>query len=50
LATLLNAVGQMLKPRVRCVVNLKNQGAGMADGGLFTPDQFPKGTEEPLEG
>ena len=38
LANLLNAVGQTLKPRVRCVINLKNQGAGLPDGGLFTPD------------
>src|SRR5258708_4456927 len=29
LANLLNAVGHTLKPRVRCVMNLKNQGAGM---------------------
>jgi len=48
LANLLNAVGQTLKPRVRCVINLQNQGAGLPDGGLFTPDQFPKRTDEPL--
>ena len=50
LANLLNAVGQTIKPRVRCVINLKNQGAGMPDGGLFAPDQFQRGTEEPLDG
>jgi hypothetical protein len=50
LANLLNAVGPTLKPRVRCIINLKNQGAGMPDGGLFTPDQFQKGTDEPLAG
>ncbi len=50
LANLLNAVGQTLKPHVRCVINLKNQGAGMPDGGLFTPDQFQKGSAEPLAG
>jgi hypothetical protein len=49
LANLLNAVGQTIKPRVRCVINLRNQGAGMPDGGLFTPDQFQKGAEEPLD-
>jgi hypothetical protein len=37
LANLLNAVGQTLKPRVRCVINLKNQGAGMRDGGPVPP-------------
>jgi hypothetical protein len=50
LANLLNTVGQTLKPRVRCVINLKNQGAGMPDGGLFTPDQLQKGNDIPLEG
>ncbi len=50
LANLLNAVGQTIKPRVRCVINLKNQGAGMPDGGLFTPDQLQKGADVPLDG
>jgi hypothetical protein len=50
LANLLNEVGKSLKPRVRCVINLKNQGAGMPDGGLFTPDQFQRGADEPLQG
>jgi hypothetical protein len=50
LANLLNAVGRTLKPRVRCVINLKNVGAGMPDGGLFTPEQFQKGADGPLTG
>ncbi|HTU19552.1 MAG TPA: hypothetical protein VMG10_15940 [Gemmataceae bacterium] len=50
LANLLNAVGQSLKPRVRCVINLQNQGAGLPDGGLFTPDQLQKGADVPLQG
>ncbi len=50
LSTLLNVVGRELKPTVRCIINLKNQGAGLPDGGLFTPDQFQKGTEEPRSG
>jgi hypothetical protein len=50
LANLLNAVGATLKPRVRCLINLKNQGAGMPDGGLFTADQFPRGADEPVAG
>lgn len=50
-ANLLNDVGKQLKPRVRCIMNLRNQGAGMPDGGLFTPDQFPKGSHaNPLQG
>ncbi len=44
LAHLLNEVGQTLKPKVRCILNLKNIGAGLPDGGLFTADQFPKST------
>ncbi|PDV96769.1 type ISP restriction/modification enzyme [Candidatus Chloroploca asiatica] len=40
LSTLLNAVGAELRPRVRCVLTLKNRGAGIPDGGLFTADQI----------
>jgi hypothetical protein len=40
LETFLNDIGKSLKPRVRCVLSLKNRGAGMPDGGLFTVDQF----------
>lgn len=50
LAGLLNEVGKTLKPKVRAVMNLKNQGAGMPDGGLFTADQFQRGAGEPGEG
>jgi hypothetical protein len=46
LANLLNAVGRTLKPRVRCIINPKNQGAGIPDGGFFTADQLPR-TGEP---
>jgi hypothetical protein len=42
LSNLFNAVGKTLKPRVRCIINLNNQGAGIPDGGLFTADQFQK--------
>ena len=40
-----NALGKTLKPPVRCIINLKNQGAGLPDGGLFTPDQFARAQE-----
>ncbi|MDD5139179.1 MAG: N-6 DNA methylase [Verrucomicrobiales bacterium] len=40
LANLLNAIGHTLKPRVKCVIHPRNQGAGIPDGGLFTPDQL----------
>jgi hypothetical protein len=36
----MNAVGSTLRPKVRCIIQLKNSGAGMPDGGFFTPDQF----------
>lgn len=45
LERLLTAVGKSLTPPVRCVMGLKNKGAGMPDGGFFTPDQFQKGTK-----
>jgi hypothetical protein len=42
LSNLFNVVGKSLKPKVRCVMNLKNLGAGLPDGGLFTADQFQR--------
>jgi len=36
---LFNAVGKTLKPAVRCIINLRNTGGGIPDGGFFTPDQ-----------
>ena len=45
LSNLFNSVGRTLKPRVRCVINLSNQGAGLPDGGLFTADQFQRQTD-----
>ncbi len=51
LANLLNAIGGALKPKVRCLIQLKNQGAGLPDGGLFTPDQLKnQDDEQPLQG
>jgi hypothetical protein len=47
LANLLDEVGKTLAPRVRCILQLENRGAGNPDGGLFTADQFPKGSTEP---
>jgi hypothetical protein len=45
LSNLLNEIGKTIKPRVRCVINLQNRGAGLPDGGLFTPDQFQNVSE-----
>jgi hypothetical protein len=39
---LLNAAGVGLNPSVFAVMNLKNQGGGLPDGGLFSADQFSK--------
>ena len=51
LSNLLNEIGKKLKPRVRCIMNLQNAGAGMPDGGFFTPDQFPRSSKtEPRPG
>lgn len=51
LASLLNEVGKSLKTRVRCIINPRNRGAGIPDGGLFTPDQFQRHDKsEPIGG
>jgi hypothetical protein len=51
LATLLNEVGKRLKPKVKCVLQLANRGAGKPEGGLFTADQFEHLSDaEPLPG
>jgi hypothetical protein len=51
LATLLTEVGKKLKPKVRCIMGLKDLGAGFPDGGLFTEEQFDKKhTLKPLPG
>lgn len=50
LANLLNAIGSTLKPKVRCFMQLKNLGAGMPDGGLFTARQYQRQSgESPTE-
>ena len=48
LSNLLNAVGGALKPKVFCVVDLANQGAGHPDVGLYAAKQLQKG--QPKEG
>lgn len=51
LANLFNEVGKSLTPRVRCIINISAKGAGIPDGGFFTPSQFPKRARgEPIEG
>ena len=51
LSNLFNEVGKTLKPKVRCVVGLRNLGAGMPDVGLFTADQFQRQADgEPKAG
>jgi hypothetical protein len=40
LSTLFNEIGHGLKPRVRCVIHPSSSGAGLPDGGFFTPDQL----------
>lgn len=41
---LLAEIGKRLKPRVSPVLQLKNRGAGLPDGGLFTQDQLKRNT------
>lgn len=47
LANLLNAVGAALKPKVFCVAELADQGAGHPDFGLYTARQVQKGRPRP---
>ena len=42
LNNLLDAIGDKLKPKVHCVNQLKNMGAGSPDVGLFTADQIDR--------
>jgi hypothetical protein len=49
LSNLFNAVGQALNPKIRCVMSLKNLGAGLPDGRLFTADQFQRQTAVALK-
>jgi hypothetical protein len=46
LETLLNEVGKGRKPKVRCIPQLKNLGAGEPDFGLFTRAQFQRARDE----
>src|SRR3712207_6034701 len=47
---LFDGVGKTLKPRVRCVLTLKNQGAGMPDGGFFAASQLQRAESQPQPG
>ena len=37
LATLLNEIGKTLAPKVSCVIQLQNRGAGLPDGAIRRP-------------
>lgn len=50
ISLLFNNLGKTLKPRVHSVLTLKNQGAGMPDGGFFTALQLQRGASEPAAG
>ena len=50
LETLLNSVGGMLRPRVICNGQLRNQGAGHPDFGLYTATQCRRGEPAPGQG
>lgn len=50
LADLLNEVGDEQEPRVQCVMNLKDTGAGLPDGGLFTEGQISDTTDSLFDG
>ncbi len=48
LSALLNEIGRHLRPKVLCIINLaERDNSGIPDGGLFTPEDFPK--RKPIE-
>jgi hypothetical protein len=52
LANLLTSIGHGVKPKVTAIINLRNTGGGIPDGGLFTASQL-KGWDiasDPLQG
>jgi hypothetical protein len=38
LQNLLDEAGRTLSPRVRAIINIRDRGAGIPDGGMFTAD------------
>lgn len=50
LENLLNGIGHTLKPAVICNGQLRNQGAGHPDFGLYSRNQCSKGEPKPGEG
>ena len=46
LERLLSDIGKNMNPKVRCVINLANRGAGVPDAGLFSADQFRRKTRD----
>jgi hypothetical protein len=48
LKDLLDAAGKELKPKVRSILSLKNQGGGMPDGGLFITSQLRKVSDDAI--
>ena len=51
LEKLFNGIGKSLKPKVRCIIQLQNRGAGKPDGGFFTKGQYDHGNDQaPLLG
>lgn len=51
LSNFLNEIGKTLKPKVRCIIHIKNEGAGIPDGGFFTAEQLKQVSDtEPLAG
>ena len=50
LSNLFNDIGKTLKPKVRCVINIANRGAGLPDVGLFTADQIKRSDPNPMLG
>ncbi|MDD4889859.1 MAG: hypothetical protein PHU85_07990, partial [Phycisphaerae bacterium] len=48
LANLLDDIGETTRPKDHCVINLKQAGADIPDGGRILPDQLQKARSAPL--
>jgi len=48
LSNLLNDVGEELKPKVHCIINIRSKGAGIPDGGLFISEQLIDNTDKQI--
>jgi len=50
LINLMNGIGSVLKPKVRCMLHPHDKGSGIPDGALYAANQLQRGGADPIEG